>query len=98
MLLLLEIGSNDFDQFFCGLVGVMGCSGTDQMYADVIFDHFPHQAVDRTSGSGDELQNIGAADFVLQLDRLDLPTNAPYAVEELGFLSDGLKHKKTPFN
>jgi hypothetical protein len=24
MLLLLEIGSNDFDQFFCGLVDMMG--------------------------------------------------------------------------
>jgi len=40
--------------------------GTDKMYADVILHQFPHQTVDRAAGTGDELQNIGAADFLLQ--------------------------------
>ena len=81
MLLLLEIGSNDVDQFFCGLSVVIPC-GTDQVYADVILHQFPHQTVDRASGTGDELQNIGAADFLLQrpFDCLNLPANAPHAV------------------
>jgi len=68
-------------------------SSPEQKGRRMITDHrrpkFPVKA-------GDELQNVGAADFLLQrpLDRLDLPTNAPHAVKELGFLSDGLRHRK----
>jgi len=70
--------------------------GIDQMHADVIFDHFAHKAVNRASDPRDKLQNIGAADFLLQrsLDSLDLPANAPHAVEKLRFLSDGVGHGK----
>ena len=38
---LLEIGSNDVDQFFGGLSGVLW-RGTDKMYADVMLHQFPH--------------------------------------------------------
>lgn len=95
---LLEIGPHHLDQFFCS-VGSFGAGmqcGIDQMYADVIFDHFAHKAVDRASDPRDELKDIGAADFLLQrsLDGLDLPANAPHAVEKLRFLSDGVGHWK----
>jgi hypothetical protein len=58
------------------------------------FDHFPHQSVDRAPGRRDELQHIGAADFLVErpLDGLDLPANAAHTVQELGFLSDGMGH------
>jgi hypothetical protein len=66
------------------------------MNADVILDDFPHQTIDGASGGCDPLQDIGAADFLLQgsLNRFHLPANSVYTVEELGFLSSGLKHEK----
>jgi hypothetical protein len=68
--------------------------GIDQMHADVIFDHFAHQAVDRAPRGRDELQHVGTADFLLKrpLDGLDLSPNAPHAIQEFGFLSDGMGH------
>jgi len=95
---LLEIGPHHLDQFFRS-VGSFGAGmqcGIDQMHADVIFDHFAHKAVNRASDTRDKLKNIGAADFLLQrsLDSLDLPANAPHAVEKLRFLSDGVGQGK----
>ena len=66
------------------------------MHPYVIFHHLPHKAVNRTSGGREELQYVGAAYFLFQgaLDCLDLPTNAPHAVEKLNFLSGSMGHGK----
>jgi hypothetical protein len=63
---------------------------------DVIFDDFPDQAIDSTSSGCDELQNIGAPDFLIKgsLDCHYLPANSAHTFKELGFLLSGLKHGK----
>jgi hypothetical protein len=43
----------------------------EKVHADVIFDHFSHQAVDRPPRSGDELQDVGTADFLREPGDLD---------------------------
>ena len=94
---LFEVGSHDVDQLFGGAAGFgIGLQrGIDQMHPDVIFDHFAHQAVDRAPRGRDELQDVGTAELLFEraLDRLDLSADAPHAVQELGFLSDGMGHR-----
>ena len=60
------------------LGGIGFAGGIDHMVADVILDQFVGQAVHRPADRGDQLQDIGAADLVLQpaLDRLDLAAQA----------------------
>jgi hypothetical protein len=94
---LFEVRSYHVDQLFGGAArfGLGLQCGINQMHADMIFDHFAHQTVDCTPGSGDELQDVGTADFLVKrpLDSLDLPANAPHAVQELGLLSDSVGHE-----
>src|SRR5580704_13254576 len=73
--LLFEIGPHHADQLFGRApdFSVRLQCRIDEMHADVIFDHLSHQAVDRPPRAGDELQDVGTADFLLErpFDGLD---------------------------
>jgi hypothetical protein len=59
----------------------------------ILYD-LAQQAIHRASTAGDALQNVGATNFLFQsaLNGLDLTSNATDAIQQLGFLADGVTH------
>ena len=57
------------------------------MKPNVVFDHLGHQAIDGAPRSDDEVQDRGAALFVVQrtLNRFDLAGDTPNPIEQLLF-------------
>jgi hypothetical protein len=75
------------------LSGGMGALGigfplrVDDMHADVVIHHLRHQAVDGAAGAGNQLEDVGTADFLLKrpLDRFDLAAKTPHRLSSLVF-------------
>src|SRR5262245_364292 len=94
---LFQIRPHDLDEFVASLyppaLGLV--SRVQDMHADVIFDHLRHQAVDRAANTGDQLEDIGTADFLIEraFHRFELASDASHAVEELNLLTGGMGHK-----
>jgi hypothetical protein len=64
---LLQIGSHDVDQFGSSFATFLLTQlSICDVVEDVVFDDFGHEAVDCAPNPGDELQDFGAASFVLQ--------------------------------
>jgi hypothetical protein len=91
--LLFEIAVDNFEELFAGL-DIGGRAG--KMGPDVILYYLAQQAIHRPATAGDALQYIGATGLRFQraLDGLDLAFNAPYPVQQLGFLTDRVTHEK----
>ena len=68
------------------------------MQPNMVFNDLGHQAVDRASGADNQMQNCCAALLILNcaLDRFDLTTHAPNAIQKLTFLNDCVGHDDTP--
>jgi hypothetical protein len=60
----------------------------------MILHDLRHQPIDGAAGTGDELQHVGTANFLIErpFDRFDLSANASHAIEQFGFLANGMAH------
>ena len=84
---LFEIRAHDSNKLI-GSFAFRRCGArTQNVVADMAFDHFVHQTVDCSAGGGDDLQDFGALVFCCQglLNRLNLATNTPYARQKGAF-------------
>jgi hypothetical protein len=86
---------NNIDQF----LGALGARTAlmiriDDVHPNMILDDLSHQAVHRAARSDDEMEDGGAAFFILDraLERLHLAEDAAHSVEQLGFFFDGVSH------
>lgn len=88
---------NDGDEFFGRLDAWVVARGRriDQMFADVILDHFGDEAIERATRSCRLLQHARA--FTIgrdgAFDGIDLPANALESVEQLRFFVRDMAHK-----
>lgn len=87
---------DDVDEFFGGLGSrvVAGKRGIDEMFPNMILDHFRNEAVEGSAARRRLLQDTRA--FLLFLDRaldgLDLAPDPLQPIEELGFLASDVRH------
>src|SRR5262249_46212661 len=94
----LQIGADHLDQFLGGLCLQLGAPTfgprVHDVHTDMVFHHFQHEAVDGAAGAGTELQDAGAAVFLLgpAFDRLDLTADAAHPVEQLRLLASCMRH------
>src|ERR1700688_502911 len=95
----LQIGVDDFDELIrrIGVERARIPLGVDEVGADVVLDHFGHQAGDAAANAGDHMHDALAFGFFVQrpLDRLDLAANAADPGEQLFLFSDGMCHDAT---
>src|SRR5580692_4596824 len=94
----LQVGLHGLDQLF-GTARPLGVfHRVDDVEADMVFDHFGHQAVHGAARRDDQMQHRGAAllAFERALDRFDLAAHAADAVEQLVLLGFGMRHRLTP--
>ena len=96
--LLLQVGADDVEQLLGRLhVERPGMRvRVHQVRADVVLDHFGHQAGQGAADAGDELHDLLAAGLVLQraLDGLHLALHAAHAGQQLRLLADGVGHAR----
>jgi hypothetical protein len=61
---------------------------------DVIFHEFAHEAVDRATGGGETVKNLGALLIFIQpfKNGLELPYDFLGAVDEIQFFSRNMRH------
>src|ERR1700677_28604 len=80
-----EVGLHGLDQLFGAARALGVLDRIDDVKADMILDHFGHQAVHGPARSDDQVQHGRAALFIFEraLDRLDLAADAADPVEEL---------------
>jgi hypothetical protein len=79
------------------LIGGLAADGrarVEDMLLHVVFKDLAHETVERPARRSDALQDVAAFDFVRQraLDGVDLTADAPDAMEEFGFLANGVTH------
>src|SRR4029077_7582890 len=90
----LQVSLHRLDQFLGAARPLGVLRRVDDVEADMILDHFGHQAVHGAARGDDQMQHRGAALLVLEraLDRLDLAAHAADPVEQLDLLDFGVRH------
>ena len=87
---------NDLDELFGGLAaGIAGpCGRVHHMLANMAFDHFGDEAVERAAASGRLLEHRGAPGVLLErpFDRFELAADAPDTVQQLLLISKSMRH------
>jgi hypothetical protein len=72
---------------------------TGNVFTGVSLDELLQQTVDRPANRRHQVQRLGAIGVALQrfLDSLNLPGNAPDAVEQFVFVFVNVRHTYTPY-
>jgi len=72
---------------------------SEDVKADVTFDHLRHQCIHSTPTDGDIVEYLGALPFLIQrlFDGTDLAHDSPDAVQKPLFLFYSMSHLCTPF-
>lgn len=92
---LFEVGAHQAEQFLHALGALrIGLGGLAEVFADVGFEYFGHQTVDRAAEGGDLLEHGAAigAGFERAFQAVALATDAPHAGEDALFFFGGMGH------
>jgi hypothetical protein len=84
---------DDFDQIVCAFGALVGRErGRRHVTADMVLDYFGHKTVHGSADGSDNLQHVGAAHLGLKgaFDGFNLPSDTPYAGQQLGFFANGV--------